>query len=75
MVLVKAIRETKPAMKREDWKDHIKQYEKLKSQLNQRRNTNTKLNPFVGESLLPVLQPKSASMAIANERRILAFSQ
>ena len=37
MQLVKAIRESKPALKREDWKEHIRQYERLKSQLNKRR--------------------------------------
>ena len=43
--MVKTLRETKPSMKREEWKEHIKQYQKLKDQLNKRRNTAKVIPP------------------------------
>ncbi|TNV86371.1 hypothetical protein FGO68_gene12679 [Halteria grandinella] len=72
LVMVRALKDTKPSMKRDDWRDHIKQYEKLKMQLNQRRNTTLRSHAPI-DNLLPVLQPKSVSMA--SDKRILAFSQ
>ncbi len=55
MQLVKAIRESKPALRREDWMEHIKQYERIKSQLNRRRMNNTnqsKALPIINKQLL-----------------------
>ena len=54
----RAIRDTKPALRKEEWKEHIRQYERLKSQLNKRRftaNTGAAATDLV---MLPVLGPK-----------------
>jgi hypothetical protein len=59
--MVKALKDARPSMKREEWKDHIRHYERLKSQLNQRRNTTgavgisgpagaVKINPFLAHN-------------------------
>jgi len=59
MQLVRAIRDSKPALKREDWKEHIRQYEKLKSQLNKKRpltKSTTGINNSHGVMLPTVIQ-------------------
>lgn len=54
--MVKTLRETKPTFKREEWKEHIKQYQKLKDKLCKRRNTARVIQPQpsaqIGDSLM-----------------------
>jgi hypothetical protein len=66
--MVKTLRETKPSMKREEWKEHMKQYQRLKDQLNKRRNTAKVIQPNLQSSaqmsdslMLPVLNPKQST--------------
>ena len=69
MYLVRAIRDSKPALKREDWKEHIRQYERLKSQLNKKRPLTKSSTGMSQVGMLPsVMQQKSLSQA--SDRRL-----
>lgn len=53
MQLVRAIRDSKPALKRQDWQEHIKQYERLKSQLKKRRPLTKSTTGMISGGVFP----------------------